>query len=109
MAAKKWKPVKVTHVEDVIAEDWWDIRHRGRPAVVHIAVGRALPHPSGGAWYCPVLVEGFPGLSGYWRPIAGVGPVDSTSNAFQLISILFEGLEASPRGGTPPRGKRRIR
>lgn len=104
MAAKKWKPVRVTHVEDVIAEDWWELRRFGKRFVVHLAVGRSKPDPSGRDWYCPVLVEGLPELKG-WRPFYGVGPVDSTTNAFMFISRMFHEYGPKPLG-RPPRKRR---
>lgn len=102
--AKKWKTVKITSVDDVIAEDWWEVRHVGKTFVAHIAVGRAAPDPSGRDWYCPVLMEGLPrGWSEMrgWRPIYGVGPVDSTMNAIVLISRAFHDFGPTPLGRPP--------
>ena len=37
MAKKKWKMVTLTTVDDVIAEDWWEVRHQEKRFVAHIA------------------------------------------------------------------------
>ena len=106
--AKAWKPVVVTEVDDLIAEDWWELGSGAKKRVVHIAVGRALPDPFGRDWYCPLLMEGFPpGLSQTLgrQAVYGVGPVDSTMNAFQLIARVFHEFRPSPapRPRKPPR------
>ena len=110
MAKKKWKPVVITTVEDVIAEDWWEVRHCGKRFIAHIAVGRPSPDPSGRDWYCPVLMEGLPrGWSEMkgWRPIYGVGPVDSAMNALVLVSRAFHDFGPSPLGRPPLSAERR--
>lgn len=109
-AAAAWKMVTIATVDDVIAEDWWEVRHGGKRFVAHIAVGRAAPDPSGRDWYCPVLMEGLPrGWSEMhgWRPIYGVGPADSTMNAFVLISHAFHDFGPKPLGRPPVVRKRR--
>jgi hypothetical protein len=107
--ARKWKPVVLSTIDDVIAEDWWEIRHRGRRLTAHIAVGRAAPDPSGQDWYCPVLMEGLPAgwaeMKG-WKPIYGVGPVDSTMNAFTLIWRAFHEFGPAPASRPKPTARR---
>jgi hypothetical protein len=100
---EKWRPVVITHVEDVVAEDLWEYRHLGQKRVARVAVGRPTPDPSGGDWYCPLFFEHE--LRG-WLPVYGVGPVDALANALTVVRKLFDALAPAPRGGIP-KGARR--
>ena len=53
-----WHPVKLTEVDDLIAESFWEYREHGRTVVSRVAIGHPHPDPSGQDWYCPVLIEG---------------------------------------------------
>jgi hypothetical protein len=50
--------VKLTEVDDLIAESFWEYREHGRTVVSRVAIGHPHPDPSGQDWYCPVLIEG---------------------------------------------------
>jgi hypothetical protein len=93
---KKWSPIKITSVADVVAEDSWTYRALGRRLVSRVAVGRPAPDPSGQDWYCPLFFEHE--LDG-WKAVYGVGPVDALMNALALVQSRFQELRPTPRGG----------
>ena len=93
---KKWRPVELSNVEDIVAEDWWTYWRSGRKVTSHIAIGRPTPDPSGRDWYCPLLLEG---RASGWKPIYGVGPVDAMMNALIVVSRLFHEFAPTPSGG----------
>jgi hypothetical protein len=109
----KWRPVTLTSVDDLVAEDWWEYRKLGRKIVSRIAVGKPAPDPSGRDWYCPLLFENE--LEG-WKAIYGVGPVDALMNALAFVRSHFDALRPMPLGGRArgknsagPRGKSKKR
>jgi len=93
---EEWHPVKITQVEDVVAEDVWEYRDLGRRRHARVAVGRPTPDPSGRDWYCPLLFEHE--LKG-WLAVYGVGPVDALMNAATFLRKQFDALAAAPHGG----------
>jgi hypothetical protein len=98
----KWKPVQISTVDEVVAEDWWEYYKHGRKYVSRVAVGKPTPDPSGQDWYCPLLFENE--LDG-WKAIYGVGPVDALMNATLFIRLRFnEYYNTKPHGGKKPKG-----
>jgi hypothetical protein len=83
---KTWKRVHPPADTEPIAESWWEYDERGRKVVSRVAIGRPQPHPSGEAWYCPVLIEGY---WSKWHAVYGVGALDALMNAVNLCSRFF--------------------
>jgi hypothetical protein len=104
---KKWHPVKLSEVDDVVAEDVWKYNWEGRKVSSRVAIGLPTPDPSGQDWYTPVFIEH---RTKGWRPAYGVGPVDSMMNAMTFVSRFFHETGPSPKGGSgrpDPRAARR--
>lgn len=105
-ARKKWKPVQIDQVDELVAEDWWEFSRNGKRFNAHISVGRPAPDPSGRNWYCPLRVEGVPGWPQEWRAIYGVFALDAATNAFGIVSRLFHDYGPKPLGQPPRRPQR---
>jgi hypothetical protein len=83
--------IKITDIQDPIAEDVWTLKRSDGQIVSHrIIVGRPQPETEGDGhsdWYCPIMIEGFlPRVV----PAMGVGPVDSLMNAMHLVKTFFD-------------------
>jgi hypothetical protein len=103
---KKWSPVKLTSVEDIIADDVWEYHKLGRKMASRVAVGRPAPDPSGQDWYCPLLFEN---ETKGWTAVYGVGAVDALMNAMMQVRRHFHEYLPTPRSGKPKRQQRRPR
>jgi hypothetical protein len=94
MAARKtWSPVRITTVEDVVADGRWEYFKNGRKLISRIAIGRPRPHPSGQDWYCPLLFEN---ETTGWKAIYGVGAIDSLMNAMTFVRHRFHEFNPTP-------------
>lgn len=105
---ENWRP-KLRRIEDPIAEDYWEyITPSGKQRIAKLMVGRPVHHPERRLWYCPVLIEGY--TKPRFRPIFGMGPVDSLMNAMTFVRRFFEenfevlpgAKPASPQRSRPP-------
>lgn len=94
-------------VFDVIAEDWWEYEHDGKPYVAHVSLGR--PRRGDDEWSCPLRIEGahevWNPFSKHkrwtgWKPIAGIGPMDALQNALLFAFRMF--AEFRPKSVAAP-------
>ena len=85
---ENWRP-KLRRIEDPIAEDCWEyVTPSGKQRISRLMVGRPVHYPERRLWYCPVLIEGY--TKPRFRPIFGMGPVDSLMNAMTFVRKFFE-------------------
>ncbi|MFY2563086.1 hypothetical protein ACN469_36160 [Corallococcus terminator] len=85
---ENWRP-KLRRIEDPIAEDCWEyLTPSGKQRISRLVVGRPVHYPERGLWYCPVMIEGY--TKPRFRPIFGMGPVDSLMNAMTFVRRFFE-------------------
>lgn len=107
-----WRP-KLTHIEDPIADDYWEYRTpQGERRISRLIVGRPVHHPKARAWYCPILIEG---TSPRVDAVFGQGPVDALMNAMAVVRSFFEenlsvvpGVKPkAPRPKRPPTARQR--
>lgn len=94
-------------VFDVIAEDWWEYEHDGKPYVAHVSLGR--PRRADDEWSCPLRIDGahdvwnpFSSQKRWtgWKPISGKGPMDALMNALMLAYRMFSDFK--PRSVAAP-------
>ncbi|MCP3142417.1 hypothetical protein [Pyxidicoccus xibeiensis] len=103
---ENWRP-KLRRIEDPIAEDFWEYTTpSGKQRISRLTVGRPVHYPERRLWYCPVLIEGY--TKPRFRPIFGMGPVDSLMNAMTFVRRFFEeNFEVLP--GAMPASAQRTR
>jgi hypothetical protein len=102
---ENWRP-KLRRIEDPIAEDCWEyITPAGEQRISRLMVGRPVHYPERRLWYCPVLIEGY--TKPRFRPIFGMGPVDSLMNAMTFVRKFFEeNFEVLPEQSQQAPGRR---
>jgi len=103
--ATKWRPVKLTEVDDVIADCFWEYRQHGRKVVSRVAIAHPHPDPSGQDWYCPVLIEGW---TDGWRPVYGVFGLDALINASRYLHAFFHEVHLTDVRETRRKRSRRV-
>ena len=82
-------------IQHPIASDVWtykDASGRRRRARISIGRPRPIPRDPKGDWYCAVQISG-------WRrhliPAFGIGPLDSLTNALQVVQFFKEEIGTS--------------
>lgn len=91
--------------ENVIAQDVWGIRSKGKAKQVRVYVLRPEPAPGdkNKDWRCGVFVEGTMKRVTF---AMGVGPVDALMNASRLLMSIWEELGGAA-AAIAPRAKKR--
>lgn len=95
--------MKVDSKQEIVAEDVWRYRKRGRERLARAFVLKPEPIPDdkNGDWRCGICIEGITEGVSF---AMGVGPVDSLMNAARLLISIWDDLGgATPRAAPKPR------